>query len=113
MRTISGPIVLVGHSYDGAVITAAGNQVPNVKALVYLDALALEEGESNFDIAQADGTEGTDFYIDPPSVWRRDRRERGYSSGRLAARRVPPERGLSTVSEPPSAVALSLRPSSP
>ena len=82
MRTISGPIVLVGHSYGGAVITAAGNRVPNVKALVYLDALALEEGESNFDIAerfpskilpalrprpfpQADGTEGTDFYIDP------------------------------------------------
>ena len=84
MRTISGPIVLVGHSYGGAVITVAGNRVPNVKALVYLDALALEEGESNFDIAerfpskilpalrprpfpQADGTEGTDFYIDPAS----------------------------------------------
>jgi pimeloyl-ACP methyl ester carboxylesterase len=84
MRTISGPIVLVGHSYGGAVITAAGNRVPNVRALVYLDALALEEGESNFDIAerfpskilpalrprpfpQADGTEGTDFYIDPAS----------------------------------------------
>jgi pimeloyl-ACP methyl ester carboxylesterase len=84
MRTISGPIVLVGHSYGGAVITSAGNRVPNVKALVYLDALALEEGESNFDIAerfpskilpalrprpfpQADGTEGTDFYIDPAS----------------------------------------------
>ena len=84
MRTISGPIVLVGHSYGGAVITAAGNRVSNVKALVYLDALALEEGESNFDIAerfpskilpalrprpfpQPDGTEGTDFYIDPAS----------------------------------------------
>jgi len=82
MRTISGPIVLVAHSYGGAVISEAANQVPNVKALVYLDALALEAGESNFDIAerfpskilpalqprpfpQADGSQGTDFYIDP------------------------------------------------
>jgi pimeloyl-ACP methyl ester carboxylesterase len=84
MRTIDGPIVLVAHSYGGAVISLAANQVPNVKALVYLDALALEEGESNFDIAerfpskilpalrtrpfpQPDGSEGTDFYVDPAS----------------------------------------------
>src|SRR6187200_218086 len=50
-RTISGPIVLVGHSYGGAVISEAATQVPDVKALVYLDALALDAGESNLDIA--------------------------------------------------------------
>ena len=34
-----GPVVLVGHSYGGAVITEAGND-PNVKALVYIAAFA-------------------------------------------------------------------------
>ncbi len=40
-----GPIVLVGHSYGGAVITGAAAGNPNVKALVYLAAFAPEEGE--------------------------------------------------------------------
>jgi pimeloyl-ACP methyl ester carboxylesterase len=45
IRSIDGPVVLVGHSYGGAVITVAGVE-DNVKALVYLSAYALEEGES-------------------------------------------------------------------
>ncbi len=45
VRQIPGPVVLVGHSYGGAVITVAGVQ-DNVKALVYLAGYALEEGES-------------------------------------------------------------------
>jgi pimeloyl-ACP methyl ester carboxylesterase len=83
LKRIQGPIVLVAHSYGGAVISEAATQVSNVRALVYLDALALEEGESNADITkrfpnpgflatlrpqslpQADGTEGTEFFIDP------------------------------------------------
>jgi len=46
LETIPGPIVIVGHSYGGAVLTnaAAGND--NVKALVYIAAFALDEGES-------------------------------------------------------------------
>src|SRR5499427_6978526 len=40
-----GPVVLVGHSYGGAVITGAAAGSPNVKALVYLAAFAPEEGE--------------------------------------------------------------------
>jgi pimeloyl-ACP methyl ester carboxylesterase len=40
-----GPVVLVGHSYGGAVITEAGND-PNVKALVYIAAFAPDAGES-------------------------------------------------------------------
>ena len=46
LATISGPIVLVGHSYGGAVITnaAAGNR--NVKELVYVDAAAPAVGET-------------------------------------------------------------------
>ncbi|RVU28826.1 alpha/beta hydrolase [Streptomyces antnestii] len=45
VRGIPGPVVLVGHSYGGAVITVAGAE-DNVTALVYLAGYALEEGES-------------------------------------------------------------------
>jgi pimeloyl-ACP methyl ester carboxylesterase len=46
LQTIEGPIVLVGHSYGGAVISNAAVGVPNVKALVYVAAFAPEQGES-------------------------------------------------------------------
>ncbi|MFJ8933065.1 alpha/beta fold hydrolase [Streptomyces sp. NPDC102364] len=45
VRQIPGPVVLVGHSYGGAVITVAGVE-DNVRALVYLSGYALEKGES-------------------------------------------------------------------
>ncbi|MEU8819764.1 alpha/beta hydrolase [Actinoplanes sp. NPDC048796] len=51
LRSIDGPVVLVGHSYGGAVITVAGAE-ENVEALVYLAGYALEEGES---LAQLQG----------------------------------------------------------
>src|SRR5580698_8150543 len=44
--TIDGPIVLVGHSYGGAVISQAASAVRDVRALVFLSAFALDEGES-------------------------------------------------------------------
>lgn len=68
----SGPTILVGHSYGGAVITEAGNH-PKVAALVYIAAFAPDTGESCATIEQtlppattgikstADGY----FYIDP------------------------------------------------
>ena len=46
LEQISGPIVLVGHSYGGAVITNGARGVSNVKALVYVAAFAPAEGES-------------------------------------------------------------------
>src|SRR6188472_2894442 len=52
---IGGPVVLVGHSYGGFVITNAAYNNPNVKGLVYLAAFAPKEGQSlsNFvDIAK-------------------------------------------------------------
>src|SRR5579863_10125194 len=48
---MDGPVVLVGHSYGGSVITEAGNH-PKVEALVYLAAFALDEGESCASIEQ-------------------------------------------------------------
>ena len=75
VRQVPGPVILVGHSYGGAVITVAGTE-PNVRALVYLAGYALEQGESlaelqgrfpDSDLARAlvhtpfpiDGTTGT------------------------------------------------------
>ena len=40
-----GPVILVGHSYGGVVVTEAGND-PNVKGLVYIAAFAPDKGES-------------------------------------------------------------------
>src|SRR5579872_2845195 len=45
LRQVDGPVVLVGHSYAGAVITAAGADNPEVKVLVYIAAIAPDEGE--------------------------------------------------------------------
>ncbi|HEY6888306.1 MAG TPA: alpha/beta hydrolase [Solirubrobacter sp.] len=76
LKTITGPIVLVAHSYGGAVTTEAATQVGNVKALVYLSALAMDEGESNVEITQRFPNQfgdalvprpfpgGTDLYVD-------------------------------------------------
>jgi pimeloyl-ACP methyl ester carboxylesterase len=45
LATQSGPVILVGHSYGGAVISEAGND-PKVAGLVYVTAFALDNGES-------------------------------------------------------------------
>jgi pimeloyl-ACP methyl ester carboxylesterase len=89
LKTIHGPIILVGHSYGGAVITNAATGNPNVKALVYVAAFAPDKGESAFALnakfpgshlsddpnapvptalnavpfTQPDGSTGTDLYL--------------------------------------------------
>ncbi len=45
VASMNGPVVLVGHSYGGVVITEAGND-PNVVGLVYIAAFAPDQGES-------------------------------------------------------------------
>src|SRR5271154_3323394 len=47
---MDGPVVLVGHSYGGSIITEAGND-PKVSALVYIAAFALDNGESGASLA--------------------------------------------------------------
>jgi pimeloyl-ACP methyl ester carboxylesterase len=54
LRSIDGPIVLVGHSYGGSVITNAAEGDPNVRALVYVDAAAPDVGETNGSLSGAD-----------------------------------------------------------
>lgn len=51
LDTIPGPIILVGHSYGGIVITNAARGHTNVKALVYLGAFAPDQGESALQLA--------------------------------------------------------------
>lgn len=46
----NGPVVLAGHSYGGAVVTAAATDNPNVKALVYVAAVVPDEGETVGDV---------------------------------------------------------------
>lgn len=84
LDSIKGPKVLVGHSYGGAVITQAASGDPDVKALVYVAAFALNSNELLSDLAnrpvghplpplptipvqseQPDGTTRTDVYLDP------------------------------------------------
>jgi pimeloyl-ACP methyl ester carboxylesterase len=55
LATIEGPIVLVGHSYGGAVITNAATGNPNVQSLVYLAAYALDAGERLVDANELGG----------------------------------------------------------
>jgi len=82
LLTIKSPIVLVGHSYGGAVISNAAVGVPNVKALVYIAGFAPDKGESLLKLVTmnpgseigpktlitrkypiANGGEGTDLYL--------------------------------------------------
>jgi pimeloyl-ACP methyl ester carboxylesterase len=85
VRSIQGPVVLVGHSYGGSVISTAAHGAPNVKALVYVAGYAPEVGESASELAArfpggtlgealappvqlASG--GADLYILPARFWR-------------------------------------------
>ncbi|MEW2160657.1 alpha/beta hydrolase [Streptomyces sp. NPDC007189] len=81
LASVRGPVILVGHSYGGAVISQAATGDPNVKALVYIAAFAPDKGESALELSNkfpgstlastlssvpypgSDGTTGTDLYI--------------------------------------------------
>src|SRR6201996_5004340 len=65
---MDGPVVLVGHSYGGAVITEGGNH-PNVAALVYIAAFALDDGESCASIEQALPQASKAFKPDSSGNW--------------------------------------------
>ena len=50
LQSVQGPVVLVGHSYGGAVITQAATGQANVKSLVYVAAFAPDAGENAFEL---------------------------------------------------------------
>lgn len=61
----SGPVVLVGHSYGGFVITNAATGGGDVQALVYVDAFVPAEGETTFQIL---GGSGSAFDVPDPTT---------------------------------------------
>src|ERR1700683_3086557 len=65
---MDGPVVIVGHSYGGSIITEAGND-PKVSALVYIAAFALDEGESCASIEQALPQASKAFKADNEGNW--------------------------------------------
>jgi pimeloyl-ACP methyl ester carboxylesterase len=69
LETLSGPIVLVGHSYGGVVITNAATGNPNVKALVYVDAFIPDEGQPVAALTGAESALAT-AATDPTSLFK-------------------------------------------
>src|SRR5579863_7853875 len=65
---MGGPVVLVGHSYGGSIISEAGND-SNVAALVYIAAFALDEGESCSSIETAVPQASKAFKPDSNGNW--------------------------------------------
>jgi pimeloyl-ACP methyl ester carboxylesterase len=51
VQTIEGPVLLVGHSYGGLVITNVGAMVENAVGLVYVAAMTPDEGETMLEVA--------------------------------------------------------------
>lgn len=66
VKSIPGAVVLVGHSYGGAVISVASPSTPNVKALVYVDAFAPDEGESCLSILPSSPPPPPDLFTPVP-----------------------------------------------
>src|ERR1700760_3211478 len=60
LKSIPGPVVLVGHSSGGAVTTTAATGLANVKALVYVDAAAPAPGETNGQLSGSTSILSTD-----------------------------------------------------
>jgi pimeloyl-ACP methyl ester carboxylesterase len=68
LDVMDGPVVIVGHSYGGSLITEAGNH-PKVAALVYIAAFALDQGESCASIEQAVPQASKAFKPDSNGNW--------------------------------------------
>ncbi|GAA4260946.1 MAG TPA: alpha/beta hydrolase [Dactylosporangium sp.] len=60
LKSVHGPVVLVGHSYGGSVITNAAAGNANVKALVYVDAAAPAVGETTGELSGSGSALGAD-----------------------------------------------------
>jgi len=68
VKRIPEPVILVGHSYGGSVISVASPSLPNVKALVYVDAFAPDVGESPLSLLASYPPPPPDFLVKVPSA---------------------------------------------
>ena len=121
LATLTGPIVLVGHSYGGNVISMAAAGNDQVQALVYLNGWMCDQGESQQQLLERfegslvgpsirpvpftnpDGSEGTDLFLDPEAF------------GEAFAADVDPETAavLAATQRPYAAAAFAAAPSGP
>jgi pimeloyl-ACP methyl ester carboxylesterase len=107
---IDGPVILAGHGYGGAVITAAGSDAANVVGLAYVAAYALDVGESALDVVSGrfpgsrllptlrpatspgiNGDPAVELYIDPeafPNVFAADLPRAVAATGAAAQRPI-------------------------
>lgn len=117
LDTIQGPVVLVGHSYGGFVMTNAAHHSTNVTALVYIAAFAPDTGETvggltalNPGSGLADPSnlvvrphpDGADGYINPATF-----------RSIFAADVAPPQAAVLAASQRPASVATLSQPSGP
>ncbi len=120
LRQIEGPVVLAAHSYGGAVISTAATGAPNVRALVFVNAFATEDGEvlstvekgstdsalnpalKQFTYPTGAGTTAVELVVDParfPAIFAGD---------------LPPAEGaLLAATQRPAAAAVFSEPSGP
>ena len=66
VKMIPGPVIFVGHSYGGAVISVASPGTSNVKALIYVDGFAPDEGESCLSILSSSPPPPPDLFVPVP-----------------------------------------------
>jgi pimeloyl-ACP methyl ester carboxylesterase len=66
VKAIPGPVILVGHSYGGSVISVASPGEPKVRALVYVSAFAPDEGESCLSILASSPPPPADLFTPVP-----------------------------------------------
>jgi pimeloyl-ACP methyl ester carboxylesterase len=68
VQAIPSPVILVGHSYGGAVMSVASVSNPNVKALVYVNAFALDAGESCLSVLPSNPPPPADLFTPIPTA---------------------------------------------
>ena len=103
LGTLTGPIVLVGHSYGGNVISNAAIGNDQVQALVYFNGWMCDEGESQQQLLERfegslvgpairpvpytgpDGSEGADLFLDPETAAVMAAAQRPYAAAAFAA----------------------------
>jgi pimeloyl-ACP methyl ester carboxylesterase len=66
LKTVPGPVILVGHSYGGSVISVASAGNKNVKALVYVDAFVPDEGDSCLSLLASGPPPPKDLFLPVP-----------------------------------------------
>ena len=121
LRSLTGPIVLVGHSYGGNVISVAAAGNDQVQALVYFNGWMCDEGESQQQLLERfegslvgpsvrpvpftapDGSEGADLYLAPEAF------------GDAFAADIDPEQAavMAATQRPYAAAAFAAAPSGP